>query len=76
VLHAGDLPLEEQAVLEAAESALGLGLAEAASAGFTLRDIEDRYITRVLAYCGGRKGAAAARLGIDRKTLYRRDLSR
>jgi transcriptional regulator of acetoin/glycerol metabolism len=29
----------------------------------------------MLAYTGGKKGEAAQRLGIDRKTLYRRDVS-
>ena len=38
----------------------------------TLRELEDRYIDEVLAHTGGRKGEAAQRLGIDRKTLYRR----
>jgi DNA-binding NtrC family response regulator len=42
---------------------------------FSLRDIEDRYIVQMLTHTGGKKGEAATRLGIDRKTLYRRDLS-
>jgi len=38
-----------------------------------LRRLEDLYIEQMLSATGGRKGAAARRLGIDRKTLYRRD---
>lgn len=58
------------------DSAVQRGLAEAARGGIPLREIEDRYIDEVLARCGGRKGEAAQKLGIDRKTLYRRELAR
>ncbi len=75
VIHADALPLDDSIDAQAVESSLGLGLAEAARAGLTLREVEDRYISQMLTYTGGKKGDAAARLGIDRKTLYRRDLS-
>jgi two-component system response regulator HydG len=75
VIHADDLPLDASIDAQVVESSLGLGLAEAARAGFSLRDIEDRYIVQMLTHTGGKKGEAATRLGIDRKTLYRRDLS-
>ena len=58
------------------DAAVKGGLAEAARGGVSLREIEDRYIEHVLTICGGRKGEAAQRLGIDRKTLYRRELAR
>jgi len=38
----------------------------------TLREVEDAYTARVLAYTRGNRSAAAAILGIDRKTLYQR----
>jgi DNA-binding NtrC family response regulator len=37
----------------------------------TLAELEKRYIAMVLAECGGNKKKAAAKLGIDRRTLYR-----
>jgi DNA-binding NtrC family response regulator len=36
-----------------------------------LGELEKRYIAMVLAECGGNKKKAAAKLGIDRRTLYR-----
>jgi DNA-binding NtrC family response regulator len=41
--------------------------------GLTLRALEDLYIEQMLVLTGGKKGEAARLLGIDRKTLYRRD---
>jgi two-component system response regulator HydG len=38
----------------------------------SLKDLESRYITRVLAQTGGNISKAAKILGVDRKTLYRR----
>ena len=38
----------------------------------TLAELEQRYIERVLADCGGNKAQAAQRLGIDKSTLWRR----
>jgi DNA-binding NtrC family response regulator len=40
--------------------------------GLSLADIEREYIGRVLAAEGGNKTRAALRLGLDRKTLYRK----
>src|SRR5262249_23539364 len=40
--------------------------------GLTLAELEREYIERVLASEGGNKTRAAARLGLDRKTLYRK----
>jgi DNA-binding NtrC family response regulator len=75
VIPAEDRPLDVWCVALAAECSLLLGLSAGARAAYRLRDIEDRYIAQMLAYTGGKKGEAAQRLGIDRKTLYRRDVS-
>jgi two-component system, NtrC family, response regulator HydG len=37
-----------------------------------LRDVEREHVARVLKECGGNRSAAARRLGIDRKTLWRK----
>jgi DNA-binding NtrC family response regulator len=47
-------------------------LSGAIARGLTLAEIEREYITRVLAAEGGNKTRAAQRLGLDRKTLYRK----
>ncbi len=47
-------------------------LAGALARGLTLADLEREYIEQVLAAEGGNKTRAAARLGLDRKTLYRK----
>ena len=47
-------------------------LAGALARGLTLAEIEREYIERVLAAEGGNKTRAAQRLGLDRKTLYRK----
>jgi two-component system response regulator HydG len=73
VIGADDLPLDGPMEVTAGESLLPLALLEAARAGITLHDLEDRYMEQMIAVTGGRKGEAARRLGIDRKTLYRRD---
>lgn len=39
---------------------------------FTLEQLEKEYIKRVLVETGGNKSKAAERLGLDRKTLYRK----
>ncbi len=41
----------------------------------SLEEIERRYIRRVLAMTGGNKTLAAQILGVNRRTLYRKDLS-
>ena len=48
------------------------GSAGALARGLTLADLEREYIERVLAAEGGNKTRAAQRLGLDRKTLYRK----
>jgi DNA-binding NtrC family response regulator len=62
-----DLPLD---VLT--RSGSEASLAEALSKGCTLRDLEHEYIKRVLESTGGNKTEAAAILGVDRTTLYRK----
>jgi len=47
-------------------------LAVALARGLTLAELEREYIQRVLAAEGGNKTRAALRLGLDRKTLYRK----
>ena len=50
------------------EDELGAALAR----GLTLDELEREYIKRVLAAESGNKTRAAQRLGLDRKTLYRK----
>jgi DNA-binding NtrC family response regulator len=47
-------------------------LSSALSRGLTLEALEKEYIQRVLTAEGGNKTRAAQRLGLDRKTLYRK----
>jgi DNA-binding NtrC family response regulator len=47
-------------------------LANAVAQGFTLDQLEREYIERILEVEGGNKTRAAQRLGLDRKTLYRK----
>ncbi|MCC6994911.1 MAG: sigma-54-dependent Fis family transcriptional regulator [Deltaproteobacteria bacterium] len=47
-------------------------LAGAVARNLTLSELEREYIERVLADEGGNKTRAASRLGLDRKTLYRK----
>jgi two-component system response regulator HydG len=47
-------------------------LAAAAARGLTLAELEREFIMCVLAAEGGNKTRAAQRLGLDRKTLYRK----
>ena len=47
-------------------------LAAALAQGLTLEELEREYIERVLDAEGGNKTRAAQRLGLDRKTLYRK----
>ena len=47
-------------------------LAAAVARRMTLADVEREYIQLVLADEGGNKTRAASRLGLDRKTLYRK----
>jgi two-component system, NtrC family, response regulator AtoC len=48
-------------------------LAEAFRKRMTVRELTDLYIERVLTECGGSKMEAARILGLNRRTLYRRD---
>jgi DNA-binding NtrC family response regulator len=78
LLNVADLPLGNAADTDASagessERGLLRVLGEAAREGVTLRQLEDLYIEQMLVVTGGKKGEAATRLGIDRKTLYRRD---
>jgi DNA-binding NtrC family response regulator len=68
----GSTPAEEEA---SGPDQRGLieALGGAARDGLKLRQLEDLYIEQVLALTRGKKGEAARLLGIDRKTLYRRD---
>ena len=47
-------------------------LASAAARRLTLAELEREYIERILDDEGGNKTRAAQRLGLDRKTLYRK----
>jgi two-component system response regulator HydG len=60
--------VRERRNIEADQDALGAALAR----GLTLDELEREYIKRVLAAEGGNKTRAAQRLGLDRKTLYRK----
>jgi len=48
-------------------------LAFAIDKGLTLRDLQDMFTARVLEHTGGNKLQAARLLGINRRTLYRRE---
>jgi DNA-binding NtrC family response regulator len=66
-----DLPIPSAGKLAAAASGEG-SLRDWARQGWSLHDVEERYIQAILAETGGNKVRAARILGIDRKTLYRR----
>ena len=69
-LEAGDIPLAESQ--EPPRDANRGALRHAALRGWSLEDLTDSYIEEVLALEQGNKVRAARRLGVDRKTLYRR----
>ena len=76
LIRVDDLPALPGARVRAPESS-GDGdaadpLAAAAARGLTLSELEREYIMCVLAAEGGNKTRAAQRLGLDRKTLYRK----
>jgi DNA-binding NtrC family response regulator len=80
LLNVADLPIDsfsDEPISDPRDANSGGGLvqalADAARNGLTLRALEDLYIEQMLAVTGGKKGEAARMLGIDRKTLYRRD---
>ena len=69
-LTSSDLALQAVGVdEEPSEQVVLRGLLER---GLTLEQLQDLYTEQVLASCDGNKVRAAATLGIDRKTLYRR----
>ncbi len=69
-LQPEDLPLEgREARLTGSVEAK---LRSASMRGLTLEELQDLYIEEILEQHGGNKVHAAAALGIDRKTLYRR----
>jgi two-component system response regulator HydG len=67
-----DLPIEAAARGHAADVSGGL-VAAAAARRLTLREVEVLYTEEILKLTGGNKVQAARILGIDRKTLYRRN---
>jgi two-component system response regulator HydG len=68
-ITAAELPPE---VGEAAPAPPGRSATWAPPGGVTLADLERSYILRVLDEADGNRSEAAKRLGIDRKTLYRK----
>jgi DNA-binding NtrC family response regulator len=70
-LEIGDLRAYDARVLPDVDPTEQL-LGSAAASSLSLRDLEERYIDEILQRTGGNKVQAAAILGIDRKTLYRR----
>ena len=69
-LDVGDIPLPDSGANGGAQDASFLR--RAALGGTTLDDLGEQYTQEVLDLVGGNKVRAAALLGIDRKTLYRR----
>ncbi len=70
-LQPEDLPLERPSDAFCEGSIAGR-LHNAAVSQLTLEEVQDLYIDEVMELHGGNKVHAAAALGIDRKTLYRR----
>jgi DNA-binding NtrC family response regulator len=68
LIEAEDLPAVVRERRATSEDELGAAVAR----GLTLDELEREYIKRVLAAEGGNKTRAAQRLGLDRKTLYRK----
>jgi DNA-binding NtrC family response regulator len=67
VVTAADLP----PVLSGREGP-EISLDEALGKRYTLREVEQEYIRKVLQFSGGNKTEAAQILGVDRTTLYRK----
>jgi len=70
-IGAAELPLGGAGGEDPADDAEAL-LRRAGEERLSLRELDERYIERILRLTGGNKVRAAAILGIDRKTLYRR----
>jgi len=68
LVQSEDLPAVVRERRATSEDDLGAAVAR----GLTLDELEREYIKRVLAAEGGNKTRAAQRLGLDRKTLYRK----
>ncbi len=68
LVQPGDLPPAVRERRMTAEDDLSAAVAR----GLTLEELEREYIKRVLAAESGNKTRAAQRLGLDRKTLYRK----
>jgi two-component system response regulator HydG len=68
LVQSEDLPAIVRERRATSEDDLGIAVAR----GLTLDELEREYIKRVLAAEGGNKTRAAQRLGLDRKTLYRK----
>ena len=60
-----DLPAEISALADTQNHCLSEN-------GLSLHDVEKRHILKVLKLCNGHRGQAATKLGITRKTLYRK----
>ncbi|MBS3779151.1 MAG: sigma-54-dependent Fis family transcriptional regulator [Desulfovermiculus sp.] len=60
-----DLPAEISALADTQNQSISEN-------GFSLHDVEKRHILKVLKLCNGHRGQAATKLGITRKTLYRK----
>jgi DNA-binding NtrC family response regulator len=71
-LQLEDLPLQGPSAAEAGCGSVAERLRGAAARRITLDELQDLYIDEVMALHNGNKVHAAAALGIDRKTLYRR----
>ncbi len=67
LVDTGDLPAQMLA-----DGRKGVPLAEALAKGYTLKDLEQEYIKKVLEITKGNKTEAASILGMDRTTLYRK----
>jgi DNA-binding NtrC family response regulator len=74
-LEVADLPPGPEGSPDA-EIPAGSSLARMAREELALKDLEDRYIDAVLEHTQGNRVKAARILGIDRKTLYRRQRQR
>jgi DNA-binding NtrC family response regulator len=72
VVRLEDLPAAVRARPGAAADGAPDTLEGALARGLSLEELEREYILRVLAAEGGNKTRAAQRLGLDRKTLYRK----
>ena len=72
-IEIADLALTDDATAGEAASFEDALLGQAFRKRMTVRELTDLYIDRVLQECGGSKGEAARILGLNRRTLYRRD---